>query len=307
MIRWGSIALIALFFVYLFVNMSSQVEWAQIGRHPLLFLAAVGFEILNIGGQFLIWFLLIRRAGSKTSLASAYSQFSISMLSRYLPGGKVVQPASLAYFSDKSGSRINSLLAYVVLTLTGAYAGVPIAIAGMAFFFPTLNLEIYFAIAWVLLSIWLWIAPPFRMIHWAAMKLKKIDSSESSDTTRFTRGSLAIAVIAGFLLCWVPEGMSAICLLRMINPSYSWGEVVFLLSSHAIAAFGGYVAIFAPGGLGVKEMAWIGLLTRRLKLVEASFLSFGLRFVLMAAEAVFCLPLLLQVGRWRKLETQETR
>ena len=64
----------------------------------------------------------------------------------------------------------------------------------------------------------------------------------------------------------------------------SWSDWPFWTGTSAIAMVGGFVAVFAPGGLGVREGLLMELLARRLGPHEAVLVALVLRGVSLAGE-----------------------
>jgi uncharacterized membrane protein YbhN (UPF0104 family) len=59
---------------------------------------------------------------------------------------------------------------------------------------------------------------------------------------------------------------------------------VLLVGVNAIAMIAGFLALFSPGGIGIREGVMVALLTPSLGLSQAMILSITMRLVMVAAD-----------------------
>lgn len=92
-----------------------------------------------------------------------------------------------------------------------------------------------------------------------------------------------LRLLPGYVLNWLILGAAFVCLGRGLGMDIGFGMGI---TAFAAAYFAGYLAVFAPAGLGVRESSLVGLLTPILGL-EASVILSGLQRVwITAAELV---------------------
>ena len=65
-----------------------------------------------------------------------------------------------------------------------------------------------------------------------------------------------------FLAAWWIQGLGLGLAIRAVSPAdFAWGDWPRWTGAAAIAMVGGFVALFAPGGLGVREALTLALLS----------------------------------------------
>ncbi len=66
-----------------------------------------------------------------------------------------------------------------------------------------------------------------------------------------------------FVTTWLLHGLSLGCVLRAVGVATSWSDWLTWTGDVSSASFLGFLAVFAPGGLGVREGVLIGLLNEQ--------------------------------------------
>ena len=91
-----------------------------------------------------------------------------------------------------------------------------------------------------------------------------------------------------FVTTWLLHGLSLGCTLRAVGVVTSWSDWLTWTGDVSSAAFLGFVAIFAPGGLGVREGVLIGLLKEQPGISQSQAVAAAvlLRGVWLVAEIV---------------------
>jgi uncharacterized membrane protein YbhN (UPF0104 family) len=101
----------------------------------------------------------------------------------------------------------------------------------------------------------------------------------------FLRASIVGAVI--FLAAWWMQGLTLGLTIQAVCPEkVSPGDWPFWTASAAVALVGGFVAIFTPGGLGVREGLLMELLAQPLGPRDAVVVAVALRGVALVGEIV---------------------
>ncbi len=92
-------------------------------------------------------------------------------------------------------------------------------------------------------------------------------------------GLALLLLLPGYILNWVVFGAAFVCLGRGLGMELGFGTGI---TAFAAAYFAGYLAVFAPAGLGVRESSLVGLLTPVLG-AEASLILSALQRVWITA------------------------
>jgi uncharacterized membrane protein YbhN (UPF0104 family) len=99
-------------------------------------------------------------------------------------------------------------------------------------------------------------------------------------------GSLFILIQFVYAGSWSLAGMGGYFLARGIGLPFPSSGIFGLLASMAIAWFAGYVAVIAPGGLGVREGTMLLMLNNIVSVQTALILPIASRFMYLIAEAL---------------------
>jgi hypothetical protein len=112
--------------------------------------------------------------------------------------------------------------------------------------------------------------------------------------TSTDRLSLAITLVgfAGFVAAWWLQGLALGLTIHAVSTEpWKWDDWPFWTGSSAVAMVGGFLAFFAPGGLGVREGLLMELLERQLGPREAVLVALLLRGVSLVGEILVALAL----------------
>jgi uncharacterized membrane protein YbhN (UPF0104 family) len=107
-----------------------------------------------------------------------------------------------------------------------------------------------------------------------------------SETRRFPVRTTAAGVVV-FLAAWWIQGLTLGLTIRAVSTEpVNWGDWPFWTGTAAVAVVGGFIAIFSPGGLGVREGLLMELLSRDLGPSKAVLVAVLLRGVMLAGEII---------------------
>ena len=229
-----------------------------------------------------IWRMIVFALSGKHLKAgrAAYIWF-ISNLGRYLPG-KVWQLAGMAVLARREGvsavgATASAIIGQVVHLLAGAAVGL--------YFLPT---ELTGAFA--PLAHWAWLGlPPVIIFLYPPLlrKLLSLASRWSGKPPVEVNLKLRDLVVWFSLnvLVWLAYGC---CFYYFVKAIYPQGDLSLAaaIGVYAVGYIIGFLVIFAPGGLGVRETMFAGLLTAVLGEVGATVTALGSRIWLTLAELV---------------------
>ena len=249
--------------VLFFVFRQFQEHWADIKAYQWQLdpVWAVASLILGIFALYLhsnLWRPIIRCMGHDISGSTAFRILYLANLGRYVPG-KVWQLFGVLYLTRKQGisvdeagasfllMQIYSLSASALVFLVAAQFESRLLVDQVAL----LGLESGWAlsIAMLLISAYVvfWPAKAISGINWILGKMKR--PGIELVIGKWT----ALKIFLGFCLAWAVYGLAFWLLTLSVSATITIGPIaaigIFVLA-HQI----GYLAIFAPGGLGPREL-----------------------------------------------------
>jgi hypothetical protein len=270
--------------------------WAQV--EPIWVAASLGTATLGALLYILIQYVLYRRLGAQVSYRTTYRIISIAQLGKYLPG-KVMFAGNYYLLSRDAGiSNVLVGTSFVVSQalwmLTAGLCGLPV----LALLDPVLR----YTVLAIPLVLALLVSP--RFLGWLFRLSRRIAPRMHRESPTLPEGLGAttyLLVALLYLLNWGLAAMSAWFSLRAFGPI---GLDVFplVLASIALGTVAGFVALFAPAGLGVREGLGVMILAPFTGTQEAL-----LGLVLLRGIAVFVDLSLALIGvaagaRWRVVE-----
>ncbi len=225
--------------------------------------AAIGSVLSSLAvlvGTYLVtiavWRSVITRVGGSLSFGDALKLWSFTNLGRYLPG-KIWQIVGIIALGKRHGidAARGGIVAVVTLGLmigTGAILGL--------LTLPTTSGTGHFRFAAILLSLGL-----VTLIAWPQLLselARRIPGRWVEDSVRVPSRAHLAFVAAAFLIIWVLQGISFFLLARSWA-DLSWAELPRLTGAYAVSYVAGLLAVFAPGGIGVRE-SLLGILLQPL-------------------------------------------
>ncbi len=293
--RTGQLLVLFVLGYYLIYN-NLLLNWHQLGEldwqlRPLPFV----LSMLGISGIFLvntqIWRMVVLAMGgvSIRPWRAAYVWF-ISNLGRYLPG-KVWQIAGMAVMARAEGlgamdAAASSVLNHVLVLLAGS-------VVGLALFPASLAGEYEHLLQWT------WLAAPLLLVFLHPGLLNRLldIAAKLAGKPPVSRKLRFRDLLVWFILnvfVWLGYGLCFHWFILSVIPSAGLGWT----DSTGIYAVGyiiGFLVLFAPGGIGVRELMFTGLLTASLGSVPATVVALVSRIWLTLAELV-PLAVLLAIG-----------
>jgi hypothetical protein len=206
-----------------------------------------------------IQYAIYRRLGARPAYWAVFRIVTVSQLGKYLPG-KVLFAGNYYLFSREAGIEnfqigANFVISMSLWILTASLCGLPVlSLLEPGFRYVVLLLPFLLA---------LFIHPRFlqwllKVAHWAASRAR------GSSATGSTASSLQAIPLAGlgvffylrvallYLATWALAGAGAYFCLAALVP-VGLETYPLALASIALGTVGGFLALFAPVGLGVRE------------------------------------------------------
>lgn len=216
-----------------------------------MILLAAGFIFIS-----LIWIYIVRVCGDKVTLRQGLWIYFCTTLGRYVPGKvwQVAGTAALGRESGFSGTRFGTAMAF--LMLANLQAGAFLSLVGV-FFTVTgreLHLSTPFIAGLAIMALVMALMPlctglMFRLLRrWLRRDLPEVRLPVKA----------AMIVFLLTLLHWTGEGFAHFVFIRSFYPLAwtHWFEVVTVV---AFATTIGFLALFAPAGLGVRDGLLVAL------------------------------------------------
>lgn len=189
------------------------------------------------------------RIGFKDSLAS----FGVSVLSRYMPGKFWVHLSRGGYIAQRYGYPLDEMI-YISLyaQFLGMWNVILFCLVGLLLLDISLYLKGVVVVFWLLLSLIIFTRILQNLVQKMVSKTLKKD---------FTIPALSfiknLKVFPVFIAFWLLYAVAFLFLAQSLGVPLQAEAIIFFPLSTVI----GIAAVFAPGGLGLREASLVGLLT----------------------------------------------
>jgi glycosyltransferase 2 family protein len=232
-------------------NQWSEVRSSLSDAEPAWLVLAVVCAALGMLAVALPWKRALRVVGIEAGLAACVTWYFVGEIGKYVPGGiwPVVGRAELA---RRGGHPRSGAYASVALSLGALY------LSGMllvALLLPLRLMSNSNGSLWVLLLLPVGLAllhhrPLTWMVELAEKAMKrKLD-------VRIPPWSESLKLIACYLPAWALIGTATWCVARAFDPSVSW---LTIAPAAMLSWVVGFVLVPVPGGVGVREAAFVAL------------------------------------------------
>ncbi|MBD3401314.1 hypothetical protein GF420_00340 [candidate division GN15 bacterium] len=245
-------------------------HWSEVKDYPwdidpVLIAISFVFHIITFGIFSKTWCLLMPAFGHQVPLRYGFKIAYIANLGRYIPG-KIWPIIGQIYLLNKIG--IGKKTAFVSWMVAMFY-GIP-----SAFMASVLTIQLYPVMAEESLGTEISVAPtlllavalavaavsillPGQVIRFSNFLLKRVKRAPMEfDLTP----SIGLQVYLGYFFSWIAYGVSFYTFLHGIMDSPPVPTLAGM-GSFVVAYLIGYLAIFAPGGIGARELVLTGVLS----------------------------------------------
>jgi uncharacterized membrane protein YbhN (UPF0104 family) len=281
--------------IIVFAGRALARNWDQLRSQPLEWQLQPGWLLLSLlivwltyALLILAWRTVLSSWGQRLDGWSAARIWIVSSLGKYLPG-KVWAVAGMALLSQRAGvapwAAAGAAVVMQVLSIgTGAavagLTGVHVLEAAHEGAGTVLVMLVVGAILGVGLLLW----PPIlrRVMRAATPNI----AAERSPTVK----SIIIGIAAN-LVAWVGYGLALWLLARGLLPTSGLG-LRLAIAVFTASYLAGFLALFAPGGIGVREGLFILMLQGPLGIGVATALALASRLLLTVAELGGAVPFL---------------
>lgn len=290
--RIAGLLVVAFLVLYLARN------WSQVAAHPWridwprLALASV-CVLAAYSGFVLTWRRILGHLGGRLSVRDAHRIWYLGNLGRYVPG-KVLQLAGTAYLARAKGvSPVLTVSASLTSQVFVLVAGLLVAAATLPELGAATTTEL--SVLWTVglavaaLLVLVVLSPILDTIYRFALRLIGKSEYHASIPVRER-----IVLLAVSLLAWVALGTGFWLFVGSVAPLEA-GAMLPMIGISAAGYVGGYLAVFIPGGLGVREGLYALLLAAYVPPPMAVAIAILSRLWLTACEL---LPVSILAGRY---------
>src|SRR5262245_874985 len=296
-LKWGMFLV-----VLIFVARHGYKLWREVDQHPTRFnwgwlaLAVVTSIVAWLPSAWYWWKLLLN-LGMSPPWPQVLRAYFCGHLGKYVPGKAVAIVIRAALIRDAGVPAPAAAFTVTVESATYMWAGALLAIV----LFPSLAPHLPEPIAAefvdplrrsLLMAIVLCggIAGLVVLTRGFHRLTDLFRSARPASTASLKSGSLLQTTLAGvalFLAAWWLQGLTlGLTICAVSAEPVSWTDWPFWTGTAAVALVGGFVAVFTPGGLGVREGLLMELLSRQLGPHEAVVVALLMRGVALAGEFI---------------------
>jgi uncharacterized membrane protein YbhN (UPF0104 family) len=232
------------------------------------------------------WRLLLARWNSPLDVRSATRIWFVSSLGKYVPG-KVWAIGAMAILArDAGASPLAATGSAIIMQLVNLAAGFAVvALAGAGELLA--NNPVLRGAAWVALAtIVIGLAFGPQLLVWAVTTAARLLRRPPVDMPLISRGTLVLVFTAN-VAAWVAYGIGFGLFWRALLGS-GGGISMAVLAVYTASYLVGFLILFAPGGIGVREAVLASLLIslRLATPAEAALLAAGSRVWLTVVEVL---------------------
>ena len=281
--------------IVLFAGRSLVRNWEQLRSQPLEWQLRPGWLLLSLALTWAMYFLLIlawrgmlTNWGQQLDLGTAARIWIVSSLGKYIPG-KVWAVAGMALLSQRAGVAASAATGSAIIMQVLAI-GTGAAVAGLAGAHtldstgPSVRTGLMLLVVGSVLFVGLLLWPPLLQ------RLLRMIAPQTTGARPPTERSLLLG-IATNIIAWLGYGLALWLLARGLLPR-SGLDLRLAIAAFTASYLAGFLALLAPGGLGVREGIFILMLQGPLGLATATSLALASRLFLTVAELGAAVPFL---------------
>ena len=250
----------------------------------LWWLTAVLAYIATLTFSSIFWHKVLLALGQKPSFAKSMLAFFASQLGKYIPGKAMVVVIRTDMIRGDEVKTAPAAASVFVETLTWIFVGSAIASLLLIFRFKDqVALQVAAALLTLAAGVLTW-PPVFRKI---ALKIGAAKGVKGRKIEKMFGGLNLSTMSFGWLIMtlgWCLNGLSLWLVLKGLpNTEVVLGDFPLVLACVSLATVAGFVSLL-PGGIGVRELVMIPLLSARFGSVTAIVATIAIRLVWLTAE-----------------------
>ena len=249
-VRWGFVAAALAFGGY-----AIAVQWHQITRalgqlSPLAIAGAVVCVLVAQFGTLRVWQRLLAGLGSPLPVTAAARVLFIGQLGKYVPGSVWPVLAQMELGTVHAVPRHRSASASVLAMLASLLTGLLVAAVTL----PLTGHAGSYRWAYAAVPLLLACLHP-RVLRWGMDRLLRLARQPALEHP--LSGPVLARALGWALFAWVFNGLQ----IWLLVPVHSGMALLLSVGGYAFAWSVGFLVVFAPGGLGVRELVLVTTLT----------------------------------------------
>jgi glycosyltransferase 2 family protein len=294
---WRILQFIAGGLVVALAARSIVLNWQSLRAQPIEWRFSSGWILTSVVVVFTAYAVLIeawRRVvlsmGEKLAFFQATRIWFIASLGKYVPG-KVWAVAGAAILAQRAGVDPSAAVAgaLVLQALALASGAVAVGLTAREAFQAVGPGVLPVALAVVALSV----SGIFLLTSQPLLDRVSRLLPASLPRLRAIAPGVLVSAFAANVFAWGAYGLALICLARGLLPDVHLGlrQAIGVFTCSYLV---GFIAVFAPGGLGPRESIFLLMLTGDIGLKPAAALALASRLLLTGTEVLPAVPLLLR-------------
>lgn len=244
------------------------------------------------------WHLVTLSQGEKISFSKNFEAWMFSNFARYLPGGIWQYPSRVFLLSKAGVSKESAVKCLILESLFVVFTGLLIVFL----VFPTGQLNVslktveYMLLSILSITLFFLLIKSQKFMNFVSWIFAKANRPAAFSHTQISLKWVPVLVLAYFLAFLFPSVI--LFLLTKEVATLSISSIYVFIGAYAASWLLGYVAFFAPAGIGVREAALAGFLSLYMPFSVSAVVVIGLRVALFVSEALgFALAILLSKKR----------
>lgn len=233
------------------------------------------------------WHLVTRSQGEKISFSKNFEVWMLSNFARYLPGGIWQYPSRVLLLSKERVSKEATVKCLVLEALFVVFAGLLVVFSvfvsgGLGLSPGGVN---YLLVALLSSVLFFFLTKNQSLMNILGKLFSKVAGKKRSvKGIEMSLGWAPVLTLAYFLAFLFPSVI--LFLLAKGVVTLTLNLLPLFIGAYAASWLLGYVAFFAPAGIGVREAALASFLSVYMPFSVAAVLVIALRIALLAAEAL---------------------
>ncbi len=254
-VRVGFLAVVLVLFAFA-LDRQAGTLWHEAQRLsvPVIVLAFV-LCLCGLIGSLMVWREMLADLGSRLSFPDAWRIMFIGQLGKYVPGSiwPVLAQSELGadHGVPRSRSALSVLLSYAVMTCSGAV----VAMVTLPFATASSVAQYFWIIFLVPVAIVLLSPPVLNRLLRLTLRLSRQPALEQGVSFKGL-GRTMVWAVAG----WTFNGAMIYVMMRQLA-GHQQGTLLVSIGAYSLSWVIGFVAVFAPAGVGVREAVMVAVLS----------------------------------------------
>jgi hypothetical protein len=281
------------------------INLPELRRHSIkcdawLLVASLALLALHLLITSMLWHLFTVVNRASIPLGAAIVAWFYSMLGKYIPG-KVFLWAGRTFYYHREGQSIKRITFCLLLDMALQLLASCLVIAVALAWSPHMFLSKYRSATWILIAVVALGVNPrvLRLVLNRGLRLLRREPVVVAMRQR----DIA-AIVAGYTANCLLLGLAFFCFVNALHPT-PVEKYLFLTGAFLVAGWTGVLAVFAPGGLGVRDSVLLVALCTMMPDSTAAVVVLAARVWTTAAELI-CVSLAFCYDRWTKRRAEGT-